>query len=98
MNDGKQDDVHSEAVDALVVQGNIYPSSLQYNAKFLTDEELDRYCENHNVLVCIIVLSDDIEVYGVAVAQVVWYSYDYTYGFITSKWQSQYRQQVPLDA
>ena len=55
----EQDDVLSGTVDALVVPDNMDLGSVQYNAKFLTDEELSRYNNDPNVDVHIEIIEDD---------------------------------------
>ena len=55
----EQDDVLSDTVDALVVPDNMDLGSVQYNAKFLTDEELSRCNNDPNEDVHIEIIEDD---------------------------------------
>ena len=55
----EQDDVLSGTVDALVVPDNMDLGSVQYNAKFLTDEELSRYNNDPDVNVHFEIIEDD---------------------------------------
>ena len=49
----------SGIVDAIVVSAYLDYGNLQYNAKFLTDEELDRYINDPDVNVHDDIIADD---------------------------------------
>ena len=56
----EQDDVLSGTVDALVVPADLDFGTLQYNAQFLTDEELDRYINDPTIDIHVdIIITDD---------------------------------------
>ena len=55
----QQDDILSGTVDALVVPADLDFGTLQYNAKFLTDEEPDRYTIDPNVDIYVNIITDD---------------------------------------
>lgn len=60
MYDLVQDDVLSGTIYAIVVAADLYYGNLQYNAMYLTDEDLVRYINNPKKYVHVDIIEDDV--------------------------------------